>query len=90
MTDAQLFSYFKEGSMKGYTPPMLYISVADSEAVPYQSKTDFANNDRDAVNYQLNLDCEANLLKKSEIRPKILDCKLMGDRQGQIAPRYEH
>ena len=56
--------------MKGYTPPMLYISVADSEAASYQSKAYFANNDRDAVNYQLNLDCEANLLKKVEYDPK--------------------
>ena len=27
MTDPQLLNYFAEGPMKGYTPPMLYISV---------------------------------------------------------------
>ena len=86
MTDAQLVSYFTEGSMKGYTPPMLYISVADSEAVPYQSKADFANNDRDAVNYQLNLDCKANLLKKVEYDPKFWIASLWVIDKGRLHP----
>ena len=86
MTDTQLVSYFTEGSMKGYTPPMLYISIADSEAAPYQSKADFANNDRDAVNYELNLQCEANLLTKVKYDPKFWIASLWGIDKGRLHP----
>ena len=66
MTQAELEDYFREGPLKDYEPPELYIEVSKHEGVPYQTKYDFASGNIEEDEYQFNIEIEKGRMERCE------------------------